>query len=145
MYLCSLLSQLGLPTQSSALPAERSGHAGSPEQTWPQYTPGTGRARDAASTLEKQTENRSEVLLHTDLPKILLSMLTLPQTTTPGWIKQHLSSNSWISSTAEIPEHTQVLLDCPSQHQEKITYSHLLPPQAAPVLTAAVSSPSPRA
>lgn len=40
---------------------------------------------------------------------------------------------------------TRVFLDCPSQRQDKKIYSHLLPPQAAPVLAAAVSSPSPRA
>lgn len=84
MYPCGPLSQPGLPTHSSALPAERSGHAGSAEQTRPQYTPGTGWARDAASMLEEQRENRSEVLLHAGLPKKLPSVLTLLQTTMPG-------------------------------------------------------------
>ena len=107
----------------------------------PHNSPGhrTQWARDAASVLGKQRENRSEGLSHADLPKILRSMLTLQQTTTPGWAKQHRSSDIGTSSAAEIPERTlQSYMCLPGlslSTSRKETHSHLL--QCPP--------PSPRA
>lgn len=127
-------------------PAERSGDTGAAEQTRPQ---GQDGQEMQLPRCKEQRENRSEVLLHARLPKILPYMLTLLQTTTPGWAKQRLSSDIWVPSTAEIPECTlQSYLCVPgltlSTWRKKIC-SHLLPHQGAPMLGAAVTSPSPRA